>query len=128
MGSVHGTYMNVSNLEPTRLKRGQNFVIGTDIFFNITDAGYSKKQYADDVSIAEDFGLFLATEEASGTKLHGHLPLLPAPTNKTLPQGPVTPPFPYSFVRAEIVTASHSERHIFVTRGELDLEYKLGRA
>jgi Tfp pilus assembly protein PilZ len=40
MGSVHGTYMKVQKDHSSLVKKGQNFQIGTDIYFNIVDLQY----------------------------------------------------------------------------------------
>lgn len=37
MGSVHGTYLKVFKDRSHKLRKGQNYQIGTDIYINITD-------------------------------------------------------------------------------------------
>ncbi|CDW86677.1 UNKNOWN [Stylonychia lemnae] len=146
LGSVHSTYLKVSKDYSHELRKGQNYQIGTDIYFNIIDLMSSNQNYSSNqmiVNTYEDFMMYIAREYQSQTKIYGiekheyakflnQKKFKHSKDNKEESKtiGPVVQiPKPYSLVKFEIVTSGGTSNHLLVSRTENQrIEYKLGRA
>jgi hypothetical protein len=69
MGSVHGTYLKIEREGGHECSKGQNYLIGTDIYFNVIDIQtpsqtLSSKSYSLFDS-KEEFMTYIAKEYAS---------------------------------------------------------------
>jgi hypothetical protein len=57
------------------VKKGQNYQIGTDIFFNIVEVQYSTAPASgpssQESAAHKDFMMYLAKEQATDTKIYG---------------------------------------------------------
>jgi len=109
MGSVHGTYSKISHDLPTKINKGQNFMIGTDIYFNITDMNFCGLPSIENKELVEEFHSYLAKEytisKIIGIGKDKFAYKISSNVNKTQSTGSLRPPYPYSFFKAEIVTS-----------------------
>ena len=133
MGSIHGTYLKVFKDQSQAIFKGENYLIGTDIYFNIVDIQYPTHAVNSE-EVFEDFYQYLAREYASSTKIYGidKTKLQEYATtnqNQTIVHSEVLAPYPYSLLKIDVITSGGNvSTKLFVIKMSEEKEYVLGRA
>mmetsp|Transcript_31797 Transcript_31797/g.31085 ORF Transcript_31797/g.31085 Transcript_31797/m.31085 type:complete len:215 (+) Transcript_31797:990-1634(+) len=145
MGSIHGTYMKVGLEQQEILRKGQNYLVGTDIYFNIIDIQVPSGAQKDSLweknkknDKYEEFFSYIAKEYISQTKIYGidkaqFQGYLKHHNNSTILDSEVSVPYPYSMLKLEIITSGGQfSYYLFIVRNEEEadqhMQFTLGRA